>query len=266
MCRGPLGGDGKWIDKPMSNDGGLGATLTFVFLHRPTTDGQRHSHTNNQDNVGGPTLDAVLPRMKRKGRIVACGSISQYHVLVRWRLKMREWGLSWGGSWRQNSPLLYVDGGPICRYEACETYIHISISLLRVVQGSEKQYGVKNYMSVVTSTLKWQVSEHAHRDRVSISPRSIPPHLHPTHRISQPYANTNPNKNGFTLHNQGFLAFDYVARAPELFAKLGALLKQGKITPLETVHDGLAAVPAAFMGLFKGENLGKTLIKARVLL
>ena len=39
--------------------------------------------THAQDNVGGPTLDAVLPRMKRKGRIVACGSISQYHVLVR---------------------------------------------------------------------------------------------------------------------------------------------------------------------------------------
>lgn len=36
-----------------------------------------------QDNVGGPTLDAVLPRMKRGGRIVASGSISQYHVLVR---------------------------------------------------------------------------------------------------------------------------------------------------------------------------------------
>lgn len=33
------------------------------------------------DNVGGETLDAVLEKMKRYGRIVACGSISQYHVL-----------------------------------------------------------------------------------------------------------------------------------------------------------------------------------------
>jgi len=33
------------------------------------------------DNVGGATLDTVLTKMKRQGRIVACGSISQYHVL-----------------------------------------------------------------------------------------------------------------------------------------------------------------------------------------
>lgn len=34
-----------------------------------------------QDNVGGAVLDAALARMKHGGRIVACGSISQYDKL-----------------------------------------------------------------------------------------------------------------------------------------------------------------------------------------
>jgi hypothetical protein len=31
------------------------------------------------DNIGGPTLDAVLPRMREKGRIPLCGMIAQYN-------------------------------------------------------------------------------------------------------------------------------------------------------------------------------------------
>jgi NADPH-dependent curcumin reductase CurA len=32
------------------------------------------------DNVGGPLLDTVLPRMNMHGRVVCCGSVSQYDV------------------------------------------------------------------------------------------------------------------------------------------------------------------------------------------
>ncbi len=32
------------------------------------------------DNVGGPVLDAVLPRLARGGRVVLCGAISQYNA------------------------------------------------------------------------------------------------------------------------------------------------------------------------------------------
>jgi len=92
------------------------------------------------DNVGGETLDTLLTKMKRNGRIVACGSISQYHVL-----------------------------------------------------GTERAYGVKNYFKVVAGCLKWQ----------------------------------------------GFLATDYVERAGELFAKLGKLMKDGKVRSLrdECFHN-----------------------------
>jgi NADPH-dependent curcumin reductase CurA len=32
------------------------------------------------DNVGGETLDTTLAHMRVRGRIIACGSISQYNV------------------------------------------------------------------------------------------------------------------------------------------------------------------------------------------
>jgi hypothetical protein len=35
----------------------------------------------------------------------------------------------------------------------------------------------------------------------------------------------------------------------------------GKIKSRETVKEGIENAPAAFLGLFKGENLGKMLVK-----
>ena len=38
-------------------------------------------------------------------------------------------------------------------------------------------------------------------------------------------------------------------------------MKAGKVTWRETVRDGIENAPDAFVGLFKGENLGKMLVK-----
>ena len=38
-------------------------------------------------------------------------------------------------------------------------------------------------------------------------------------------------------------------------------IKEGKITWRETIDDGVEAAPGAFMKLFKGENVGKMLVK-----
>lgn len=38
-------------------------------------------------------------------------------------------------------------------------------------------------------------------------------------------------------------------------------IKENKIKWKDTVYDGLENAPKAFIGLFKGENIGKTLIK-----
>ena len=38
-------------------------------------------------------------------------------------------------------------------------------------------------------------------------------------------------------------------------------MKEGKLKSRETVIDGLARAPEAFMGLLRGENFGKLVVK-----
>jgi NADPH-dependent curcumin reductase CurA len=42
---------------------------------------------------------------------------------------------------------------------------------------------------------------------------------------------------------------------------MGAWVADGKITWQETIIDGIENAPKAFIGLFKGENTGKMLIR-----
>jgi NADPH-dependent curcumin reductase CurA len=48
---------------------------------------------------------------------------------------------------------------------------------------------------------------------------------------------------------------------PAALAELGELVASGKLKPRETIAQGLAAAPEAFMGLLKGRNFGKQLVK-----
>jgi len=43
--------------------------------------------------------------------------------------------------------------------------------------------------------------------------------------------------------------------------ELGTLVATGKLRPRETVAQGLEAAPQAFLGLLKGKNFGKQLVK-----
>jgi hypothetical protein len=60
---------------------------------------------------------------------------------------------------------------------------------------------------------------------------------------------------------KGFIVSDYAERHAEGTAQLSAWLKDGKLKYHETIIDGLENAPKAFLGLFKGENLGKMLVK-----
>jgi NADPH-dependent curcumin reductase len=60
---------------------------------------------------------------------------------------------------------------------------------------------------------------------------------------------------------QGFIVSDHVALMGDFVNEVGTLLKEGKIKSRETVVDGLAKAPEAFMGLLKGENFGKLVVK-----
>jgi NADPH-dependent curcumin reductase CurA len=67
----------------------------------------------------------------------------------------------------------------------------------------------------------------------------------------------------FRARLEGFLVTDYVHRFPEALQRLGRWLAEGKLTYREDVTDGLENAPAAFIGMLRGENRGKTLVKLR---
>ena len=60
---------------------------------------------------------------------------------------------------------------------------------------------------------------------------------------------------------QGFIVSDHAALMGDFATEVGGLLKAGKLKARETVVDGLAGAPQAFMGLLKGENFGKLVVK-----
>ncbi|WP_159916206.1 NADP-dependent oxidoreductase [Pantoea sp. 18069] len=63
------------------------------------------------------------------------------------------------------------------------------------------------------------------------------------------------------LKIEGFIVSEHMEVWPEALQELGTLVATGKLRPRETVAQGLAAAPAAFLGLLKGRNFGKQLVK-----
>ena len=66
---------------------------------------------------------------------------------------------------------------------------------------------------------------------------------------------------GMRMRIQGFIVSDYMARAGEFYNEMGGWLQSGQLVREETVHDGLVAMPDAFLGLFTGGNKGKMLVR-----
>ena len=60
---------------------------------------------------------------------------------------------------------------------------------------------------------------------------------------------------------QGFIVSDHAALMGEFVTEVGSLVKAGKLKSRETIVDGLDRAPQAFMGLLKGENFGKLVVK-----
>ena len=60
---------------------------------------------------------------------------------------------------------------------------------------------------------------------------------------------------------RGFIVSEYMDKAMEFAAEVAPLLMQGKIKFQESVYEGLDTAPEAFIGLFKGENFGKAVIR-----
>ena len=60
---------------------------------------------------------------------------------------------------------------------------------------------------------------------------------------------------------QGFLLFDYQHRYEEAVARLADWVRAGRLVYREDVLDGIESCPGAIAGLYRGENMGKRLIR-----
>jgi hypothetical protein len=66
---------------------------------------------------------------------------------------------------------------------------------------------------------------------------------------------------GMRIKLQGFIVSDHTNRWPEALQRLGQYVRDGKIKYRETVSEGIENAPRAFIGLLKGENFGKQVVK-----
>lgn len=66
---------------------------------------------------------------------------------------------------------------------------------------------------------------------------------------------------GKRLLLKGYIVSDYASRSDEFYADLRQWIANDQIKWRETIVEGIENAPEAFIGLFKGENMGKMLVK-----
>ena len=63
------------------------------------------------------------------------------------------------------------------------------------------------------------------------------------------------------LKVEGFIVSEHMDIWPEALIELGGMVATGQLKPRESIAQGIAAAPEAFLGLLKGKNFGKQLVK-----
>jgi len=63
------------------------------------------------------------------------------------------------------------------------------------------------------------------------------------------------------LSIRGFIVSDFASRYDEFIANMTKWFADGKLKHRETVAEGLANAPTAFIGMLRGENFGKQLVR-----
>ncbi|HZN21322.1 MAG TPA: NADP-dependent oxidoreductase [Gaiellaceae bacterium] len=63
------------------------------------------------------------------------------------------------------------------------------------------------------------------------------------------------------LRIQGYIITDHYDRYPEFFERASEWVREGRLRYRETVVEGIDNAPRAFLGLLRGENIGKMLVK-----
>ena len=60
---------------------------------------------------------------------------------------------------------------------------------------------------------------------------------------------------------KGFIVFDYASQIPDFLSDMSGWLRAGRVKYREDITDGLENAPRELIGLLKGENFGKKLIR-----
>jgi hypothetical protein len=66
---------------------------------------------------------------------------------------------------------------------------------------------------------------------------------------------------GKRVRAQGFIVTDFAGRYEPALRQMGEWIKAGKLKYREDVVEGIDKAPRAFIGLLRGENFGKMLVK-----
>ena len=66
---------------------------------------------------------------------------------------------------------------------------------------------------------------------------------------------------GKRLTLRGYIVSDHESRMPDFLAEARVWLRDGKLACDDTIVDGLAKAPEAFIGLLRGENTGKMVVR-----
>ena len=60
---------------------------------------------------------------------------------------------------------------------------------------------------------------------------------------------------------RGFVVYEFEERREEFLADMRRWIAEGRLTWRETIHEGIERAPEALIGLLRGENLGKMLVR-----
>ena len=63
------------------------------------------------------------------------------------------------------------------------------------------------------------------------------------------------------LRVEGFIVSEHMEVWPDALTELGTMVAEGRLKYRETVAQGIESAPEAFLGLLKGKNFGKQLVK-----
>jgi len=63
------------------------------------------------------------------------------------------------------------------------------------------------------------------------------------------------------LRIQGFIVYDFASDYPDFARDMAGWIADGRVKYREDIVDGIEQAPEAFVGLLKGKNFGKLVVK-----